>query len=284
MSIHRAVTRSWMAALGAMLIAQTLVAGAAAADPSPSPSPSSSSAVISDPVQLLTAYGLLFLFGALVVLMVVAFLYASQRTYFATVRGLARSGQVTKPAPVSATTGQGGAASLGRGGGGGELAIAGSPTLTVGSPSTYTVTLDDAPTDGTWTANPATAAAIAPTTGSSVSVVALKAGSIKLAAAAGGQTVTLAVTAEAPVESSTALPFIGPGWGSIIVSIVIAVVVAALGLAGILDGQAIAGLYGALVGYLFGVRTGAGGGASGAASNEGAAGGGGDASRSGAGG
>jgi hypothetical protein len=261
-----------------MLITQTLIGAVAAVDASPSTSPSSS-AVISDPAQLLTAFGLLFVFGAVIVLMIVGFLFASQRAYFTTVRGLARSGHVSKPAAVSATTGQGGAGSLGPGGGGGELAIAGSPTLTVGTPSTYAVTLDGAPSDATWTADPGAAAAIAPTTGSSVSVVALQPGSIKLAATVGGQTVTLTVTAEARVESAITLPFIGPGWGSIVVSIVIAVVVAALGLAGILDGQAIAGLYGALVGYLFGVRTGAGGAPTGGASNDSGTSGGGDASR-----
>jgi hypothetical protein len=275
MSIRLAAARPWVASVGAIPIAHALASGAAAADPSPSPSAATtaSSAVISDSAQLLTAFGLLLLFGALVVLMVVAFLYVSQRAYFNAVGGLARSGLISKPAPVSATAGQGGAASLGRGGGTGELAIAGSPTLSVGSPSTYVVTLGGAPTDGAWTADPAAAARITPTTGSSVSVEALQAGSIKLSAAAGGQTVTLGVTAEPPAEGSTALPFIGPGWGSIVVSIVIAVVVAVLGLAGILDGQAIAGLYGALVGYLFGVRTGAGGASSGGA-NEGASGGG----------
>jgi hypothetical protein len=97
--------------------------------------------------------------------------------------------------------------------------------------------------------------------------------------------VTLAVTAsQARVERSTALPFIGPGWGSIVVSVVIAVVVAALGLASVLDGQAIAGLYGALVGYLFGMRTAAGGGTSGAATNSGAGGAAGDDSHQVAGG
>jgi hypothetical protein len=254
------------------------LAGAAiAADPSAAPS-ATTTAAIADPVQLLDAFVILFLFGTVVVLLVLLFLFGSQWAYFSAAGRLARSGRSSTPASVSATIKQGEAAALGPGGAVGDLTINGPATIRVGVPATFTATVGEDAADATWTADPAAAAAIAPPTGSSISVVAIKAGQIKLTAAVGARQVTLMTTAEAASSGSqtVTLPFIGAGWGSIIVSIVIAVVVAALGLAGVLDGQAIAGLYGALVGYLFGMRTGASAGSDAGAGGSGGGGAGGD--------
>jgi hypothetical protein len=106
-----------------------------------------------------------------------------------------------------------------------------------------------------WSVDPPAAAKVAPATGATTTVRASRAGAFRLLATAGDASVEIGVTAEAPPAAPTVLPFIGGGWGSVIVSILVAVIVAVLGLAGVLDGQAIAGLYGVLVGYLFGVKT-----------------------------
>jgi hypothetical protein len=46
------------------------------------------------------------------------------------------------------------------------------------------------------------------------------------------------------------LPFIGAGWGSVVVAIAIAAVTGALGLAGAITGEAVATILGALAGYV----------------------------------
>ena len=231
-----------------------------------------SAAVFTDPVQLLNAFALLFLFGAFVVLAVVVYLIVTDRAFYQAVGAARGRGQPVTVSEVSATAGPA-AQSLGQGGTPPDLTVSGPASVTVGTPVGYAAKLGDAAADAaTWTAEPADAAAIGPSTGGAVRVVAIKAGPIKLTAANGLQRATLSITAEAPPSRGIALPFVGGGWGTIVVSTVIVVVAAALGVGGVLGGQAIAGLYGALVGYLFGMRPGSGGSGSGGTGGSGSGG------------
>jgi hypothetical protein len=246
------------------MLALLAVAGVVhAEDPSASPAAAGAPAGLSEPGQLLGAFALLLLFGAFVLVGIVAYLMNEQRLYFGAVRGLARRGLTSRPVEVSATLPDRADAA----GEAAALSVSGPASVSVGKPAKYTATSGADPAAApTWTIEPADIAVVAPSTGVDVQVVAVKVGSFKLSAkGSGGETVTLTIAAEDGVgNGATQLPFVGAGWGSIVVALVIAVLVAALGLVRILDGQAIAGLYGTLAGYLFGVFTTSGGATSGA--------------------
>ena len=55
---------------------------------------------------------------------------------------------------------------------------------------------------------------------------------------------------EAPVEKPS-LPFVGAGYGTLIIAVVILTIAGVLGLVGILSGEAVATLFGAIAGYIF---------------------------------
>ena len=211
------------------------------------------------------------------ILLVVILVLFAQNRYFQTVEVLGRLGRDSTPSPSLATATSGTDPAGAFGAGEPKLEVTGPATVAVAKASEYTAKLDGQPaTEATWTINPPAMAKVEPGKGASVKVTPAKAGAFKVTASVGTRTATLDATAQAPAVAGTVLPFIGGGWGSIIVSILVATIVAVLGLARVLDGQAIASLYGALVGYLFGVRTpasggggGAGGGGAGAGSGAG---------------
>lgn len=221
------------------------------------PATTASGSAFSDPGQLLNALALTFIFGLAVILLVVILVLLAQRRYFEAAERLARRGLPSRPGWASATSEPPAADEEGTLGPAAPLlSIAGPDTIVVGTGDTYTATLDGQPTSAAaWSVDPPAAAKVKPATGATVTVTASRAGPFRLVATVGDAEVEIGVTAEAPPAAPTVLPFIGGGWGSVIVSILVAVIVAVLGLAGVLDGQAIAGLYGVLVGYLFGVKT-----------------------------
>jgi hypothetical protein len=247
------------------LVVLFLPAAAAAADPS---TPSTAGPAFADPAQRLIALGILALFGIAVLAIVTAFILGSGSRYFTSVERLARRGVATAPQLVTATS-QPGQASL-DGPAEPQLSVTGPDKVTVGVATAYRAMLGDAPAnEAQWTVEPANAATVDPTTGSQVTVTAKTTGSFELKASSGSTSIGITISAEASDAGRTLLPFIGGGWGAIIVSIVIAVIVAILGLLGVVGSEAIAALFGTLLGYLFGIRTSDAGGSRGDSANPG---------------
>lgn len=234
------------------LLVLFLPAAAAAADATSS---STTSPGFADPGQRLIALGILALFGIAVLSIVVAFILGSGSRYFTSVERLARRGVATAPQLVTATS-QPGEAAL-DGPAEPQLAVTGPDKATLGVATAYRAMLGDAPAnDAQWTVEPPDAATLDPSTGSQVTVTAKKAGSFELKASSGSTSIAITVAAEAAADAGrTLLPFIGGGWGAIIVSIIVAVILAILGLIGVVGSEAIAALFGTLLGYLFGIRT-----------------------------
>lgn len=236
------------AALG-LFVAPGALAVEASAEPTTSP-------VFTDPIQLLNSFALLLGFGLIIVLAVVAFVLVANGRYLGAVLGLAKLGFTSSPRAISATN-RDDAAALGGGAAPPVLTVTGPEMVVVGRASEYNATIDGAAAAAvTWAASPADAATVTPTIGARVKVVASRPGAFTLAATNGADPpVELAIIAEAPAPSSTILPVIGGGWGSIVVSVAIVTLIAVLGVAGVLGREGIAGLLGTLIGYLFGVRT-----------------------------
>jgi hypothetical protein len=249
-----------------VLLATALATTAAgivlAAEPTPAPSGSAASnpntaPVFADPVQMLNSFALLLGFALIVVLLVVVLVLLAQSRYFDAVERLAKRGMTSKPEQVSAT-GSTPAAEVDGVEGVADaqptptLTIAGPDVITVGTPGSYRAEASGGPSasNTVWTVVPSDRAKVEPATGASAKVTASSAGPFILNAKLNEMPASFAVSAELPKADSTVLPFIGGGWGSIIVSIVVAVFVAVLGVAKILDGQAIAALYGTLMGYV----------------------------------
>jgi hypothetical protein len=115
------------------------------------------------------------------------------------------------------------------------------------------------PQQATWTSNPPDFIDVSADPTASLRLQAKKAGTFTLVAAVKGevsgsdaQSDPVAVTADPPTQTqATSVPFLGQGWGSMIIAILVAALVAALGFAGILGSEAVAGFYGALIGYVF---------------------------------
>lgn len=133
-----------------------------------------------------------------------------------------------------------------------EVMIDGPSTIVVGASSEYVARLDGVQVVATWTASPSTAIEPPTEATSRLPVTARQSGPFTLTAAAPGATAgTMRVTAATPAPTRTqSLPFLGAGWGSVVVAVIIASVTAALGLAGQLGGEAVATILGALVGYV----------------------------------
>jgi len=280
-SIRRIATllgRSVAASVGATAL---LAGRCLAQDASPSPAASSgqtlsSTAVFSEGTSLV-AFALIFLFGLVVVFLVVLLVLDSERRYFTAVERLARLGGTTSPEAISATS-ESATRSIGMLAdtadvtAAQELTASGSSTLTLGKAADYSATPGALADGATWTVDPVDAAAVNPSKGAKVKVVPAKVGAFKLTATSGSKTASLGIVVEAPATNASVLPFIGGAWGSMIVSVVVVDVVAVLGIAGVLGREGIATLFGALVGYLFGVRSSTGGGgtaSSGTASSSG---------------
>ncbi len=104
---------------------------------------------------------------------------------------------------------------------------------------------------------------VEPASGPRVQVNVVEAGSYKLIAKQGAEVrdevVFNAVAPESADEKSAGLPFVGEGYGSVLIAVVILSIAGALGFAGVLDSSAIATLLGAIAGYIF-VQANSGGG------------------------
>jgi len=131
------------------------------------------------------------------------------------------------------------------------VTIEGPTTIVAGVAADFVAKLGSNQAVATWTAAPTTAIPPLGDPTSRVSVTAQQAGALTLKAAVASATAPgeLRVIV-VPGASARQLPFVGAGWGSVVVAIVIASITGALGLVGALGGEAVATIIGALVGYV----------------------------------
>jgi len=235
--------------VGVFLVGPAVVAGqAGAATTTPTTTPTSTN-LTSDHAYTATIWALVF--GFLAIVAVLAFLYFDRRRSFALVRTAARKNRQVKPEEEHALQ----TAMALRGGAG--IEIVGTTDIEVGAPTTYKTKSGD---DVSWSVTGQLAfhdPAAAGTASSSVRIVGQAAGSGVLSATAqiAGRTESashdITVTSD-PRQDTTAglaVPFLGMGYGSVIISLAVASVTAALGIAGVLNGQAVATILGSLVTY-----------------------------------
>jgi hypothetical protein len=142
---------------------------------------------------------------------------------------------------------------------GGRMGAAESPVklegpavAVVGQKAEFTATRDADPVDVTWTVDPSSAAEVDPSSpASKVLITPTKKGTFKVRAAIDGSTWETGVTAIDPSAQRSSLPFVGLGYGAVLIAIVILTLATVLALLGKFSSDAIATLFGALAGYVF---------------------------------
>jgi hypothetical protein len=146
------------------------------------------------------------------------------------------------------------------------IQISGPPSVVVEEKAAFTVqTPDGSAPEGepSWEVDPADAAKLKELQGGKVHITATKEGIFRLHARVteivGAEPKELVsstdVEATAPEEEEeveTGLPFLGAGFGTIIIAILLLTIVGALALMQVLSGEAVATLFGAALGYIFG--------------------------------
>lgn len=148
-----------------------------------------------------------------------------------------------------------------------KFKVSGPHVLTIGVESAdFTAVLirdgAEAPADDTvtWQVVPDGAAILSKTKGAAIRLTPQQIGAFDLVVtatgavtAAGGSELHFPVAVNVPASSGIALPFIGEGWGTIILAVLFGVIIALLGLSRVLSTSLVGTLLGALLGYLFGV-------------------------------
>jgi hypothetical protein len=198
------------------------------------------------------------IFGGLVIAAFLVYLYRVQDRFFDLGGELARLGRGVRAEPVGALVPSDvrdlvDATS--------ELEISGPGLIAVGEngAQTYSVAPADAgasavsaPAGGatSWSVTPADAASVQPATGDSVKVTATRPGVFKVNAQRDGSAGSVVVTA-VDVSGGATLPFVGAGYGTILIALALLTLATALGMEEVLSGEAIATLFGAVAGYIF---------------------------------
>jgi hypothetical protein len=138
-----------------------------------------------------------------------------------------------------------------------SIKIEGDAVIVVGEPKEFKASDDDRPVVATWTVDPpdgATLEAGGSTTepqGTSVKLTASKKGTLKLTASAEAHIpATIPLAAIVAPAQTPRLPFVGRGYGTIMIALSILSVAGALSVLGKLN-SAVATLLGALAGYIF---------------------------------
>jgi hypothetical protein len=132
-----------------------------------------------------------------------------------------------------------------------QITIEGPDSLRVGQAVDFIARQQGNQAVAPWTAQPADILRLPAETTSRASITALKAGQVTLfAGAPPDRGVKQLLVSPASSAAPQGLPFIGAGWGTVVVAIAIMSVTAALGLAGALTGEAVATILGGLVGYV----------------------------------
>jgi hypothetical protein len=190
-----------------------------------------------------------------------------QALYYKVARALAERGKPSVPSPVRSII----TAELLAEGETVPVQIKGPDTATVGEKAVFQALRAGEPVDVTWmlVEGEATLDPASGTAASSVTVTPTKAGAFALKAKSGDiETSPLKVTVvDAPEEKSkTTLPFVGDGYGTVLIAIVLLTFASVLALMDKLSTDAVATLFGAVAGYLFAVRPSASGSSSGTSS------------------
>jgi hypothetical protein len=214
------------------------------------------------PTDLFVAFLIILLvFGFLLILGLLFYIYRIQLKYYTTARMLSQMGarvtavQVVAFPPdhmqamiVNAKPDQPPQ----------QLTIDGPGTMSIGIPGEFKATDPSGkPADNAqWSVTPASAANLNVNTGSKISVNPLATGPFKLHASqdpnAIGEALVAVVTPQASAED---LPFVGQGYGALVIAVLVVVAVIVLALTGALQGEAVATLLGGLLGYIFGTAT-----------------------------
>jgi hypothetical protein len=145
----------------------------------------------------------------------------------------------------------------GEAGGGAEttLQIEGPGAVEVGKSAQYKAS--PALPDGqelNWSVAPVDAGAVTTGPDQTATLTPVAAGKLELTAVvntAGARPATLSIVAFDPSPAAVDVPFVGRGYGAVIIAIIAIAAVLALGLSGVLSGEALAVFFGALIGYLF---------------------------------
>jgi hypothetical protein len=202
---------------------------------------------------------IVFIFGLLLIAGLLYYIYKIQLKYYASSQILSQMGVGVKATIIGSFVVQPPpGVPLAPGEAPKKLTIDGPGFVTVGVHADFIAKLDSAasPADTQWAVTPEGAASWEPKTGPKVAVTPLKIGSFKLTASIGNeQNTDVSVAVVAPQAPTEELPFIGQGYGSLVIAILVVVAVIVLGLTGILGGEAVATLFGGLLGYIFGVTT-----------------------------
>lgn len=200
------------------------------------------------------------LFGLVVALALLFYLFHVQRQFYSLQRTVIRRTGTAVPADdVSALVSR----ALFAGPPQAELAITGPAEVPVGEASAYSVT----PPTGEerllgieWSVEPGSAAALrTPADTPVVELTALQSGTFTLSVeaqiagrlvegTAGGRKV---ITATTSAEPAGALPFVGAGYGTLLLAVVLLAVLAVLALTGTIGGEVAGTLLGTLAGYIF---------------------------------
>jgi hypothetical protein len=212
--------------------------------------------------------------GAWAIYMVFRYVTQLQTKYYDLAENLAKRGQSIQPVIVSASIPAGARENmpLPSAVGAPEDEVPPAKVLGVRGPNTVTVNVESPPFTAvlqpgdkewpadepvTWQIAPESAGTLSQTTGLSVRVTPKQVGAFQLivkpqAATNDGEAVHFPVAVVAPVSGGISLPFVGEGWGTIVLAILFGLIIALLGLSRVLSTALIGTLLGALLGYIFG--------------------------------
>jgi hypothetical protein len=193
-------------------------------------------------------------FATIVLLILFVYMYAIQRRYYEVVERAGASGASFKTTWVAPFV----QANIAAAGQAAQISIKGPAAVNVGALSEE-FSLEGDPTaaqQAQWSVDPPGAAAVVPDHGPIVKVVPASVGAFKLVATVAGQGVTAHVAATTPHQNQTDLPFVGGGYGAVLVAVVLLIVVATLAVGGVLGAETVGTLLGGLLGYVFGATQG----------------------------
>jgi hypothetical protein len=212
-----------------------------------------------DPPTLLHFVIALLIFAVITLVILFVYTYAVQSRFYDVFERLGQSGHAPRVVSSDAFANAAGLESLesAEAAPPPTLHIEGPAIVTVGVMSAeFTATLDVTPAGmAAWRVDPAQAAAVNPGVASKVRVVPAMSGGFTLSATVADAQASVQVAAVAPQPEAGELPFIGRGYGSLVIAVVLIVAVMILALAGILGGDAVSTLFGGLLGYIFGTVT-----------------------------
>jgi hypothetical protein len=199
------------------------------------PSPGSESATATNVVAAV-ALG----FGVVTIFMVLLFVYRDRKRTGDQMERLVQAGRTVEPVQVSprALVGE-------------QIVLLGPSKITVGTRASYGAQRTGQESDVRWYSSDEDIQRQLPASPApSIEFTARRPGTFTLRGSADADAAELTVNASEAATVAQQLPYIGAGWGSIVVGLAIASVTGALGLKGTISGEAVATILGALVGYV----------------------------------